>query len=55
MKTSDYRTTARDNANAANSARVVLVKGDHRGIRRARWLSVATTKNILQNLFFAFA
>jgi Cu2+-exporting ATPase len=40
---------------AMNSARVVLVKGDLRGIARARTLSVATMKNIRQNLFFAFA
>jgi Cu2+-exporting ATPase len=40
---------------AMNSARVVLVKGDLRGIARARALSVATMKNIRQNLFFAFA
>jgi len=40
---------------AMNSARVVLVTGDLRGIARARSLSVATMKNIRQNLFFAFA
>ncbi|SAK85867.1 copper-translocating P-type ATPase [Caballeronia temeraria] len=40
---------------AMNSARIVLVKGDLRGIARARSLSVATMKNIRQNLFFAFA
>jgi Cu2+-exporting ATPase len=40
---------------AMDSARVVLVKGDLRGIARARALSVATMKNIRQNLFFAFA
>jgi P-type Cu2+ transporter len=40
---------------AINSARVVLVKGDLRGIARARTLSIATMKNIRQNLFFAFA
>ena len=40
---------------AMNSARVVLVKGDLRGIARARSLSVATMKNIRQNLFFDFA
>ncbi|WP_350029171.1 heavy metal translocating P-type ATPase [Caballeronia sp. AZ10_KS36] len=40
---------------AMNSARVVLVKGDLRGIARARSLSVATMRNIRQNLFFAFA
>ena len=40
---------------AMNSARVVLVKGDLRGIATARVLSVATMKNIRQNHFFAFA
>jgi P-type Cu2+ transporter len=40
---------------AMNSARVVLVKGDLRGIATARLLSVATMRNIRQNLFFAFA
>lgn len=40
---------------AMDSARVVLVKGDLRGIARARALSVLTMKNIRQNLFFAFA
>lgn len=40
---------------AMDSARVVLVKGDLRGIARARALSVVTMKNIRQNLFFAFA
>ncbi|KGS01619.1 heavy metal translocating P-type ATPase [Burkholderia sp. ABCPW 111] len=39
---------------AMNSARIVLVKGDLRGIARARALSVATMTNIRQNLFFAF-
>ena len=39
---------------AMNSARVVLVKGDLRGIAKARTLSQATMKNIRQNLFFAF-
>ena len=39
---------------AMNSARVVLVKGDLRGIARARALSRATMRNIRQNLFFAF-
>jgi Cu+-exporting ATPase len=36
------------------SASVTLVKGDLRGIMRARQLSVATLRNIKQNLFFAF-
>jgi len=40
---------------AMSSARVVLVKGDLRGIAKARALSVGTMKNIRQNLFFAFA
>jgi Cu2+-exporting ATPase len=39
---------------AMNSARVVLVKGDLRGIAKARVLSEATMRNIRQNLFFAF-
>ncbi|MET3137742.1 heavy metal translocating P-type ATPase [Undibacterium sp. GrIS 1.2] len=40
---------------AMNSAHVVLVKGDLRGILKARTLSQHTMKNIRQNLFFAFA
>jgi Cu+-exporting ATPase len=40
---------------AMQSAGVTLVKGDLRGIVRARLLSRATMKNIKQNLFFAFA
>jgi Cu2+-exporting ATPase len=39
---------------AMASARVVLVKGDLRGIARARILSERTMRNIRQNLFFAF-
>jgi Cu+-exporting ATPase len=39
---------------AMESAGVTLVKGDLRGIVRARRLSDATMKNIKQNLFFAF-
>ncbi|MEO8027571.1 MAG: copper-translocating P-type ATPase [Bryobacteraceae bacterium] len=39
---------------AMQSAGVTLVKGDLRGIIRARRLSQATMKNIQQNLFFAF-
>jgi Cu+-exporting ATPase len=39
---------------AIQSAGVTLVKGDLRGIVRARRLSRATMKNIRQNLFFAF-
>jgi heavy metal translocating P-type ATPase len=39
---------------AIESARVVLVKGDLRGIAKARRLSQATMRNIRQNLFFAF-
>jgi Cu+-exporting ATPase len=37
------------------SAAVTLVKGDLRGIARARRLSRMTMANIRQNLFFAFA
>ena len=39
---------------AMESARVTLVKGDLRGIVRARLLSKATMRNIKENLFFAF-
>src|SRR5436190_3599172 len=39
---------------AIESAAVTLVKGDLRGIARARRLSRATMRNIRQNLFFAF-
>ena len=40
---------------AMESAGVTLIKGDLRGIVRARRLSRATMRNIKQNLFFAFA
>ena len=40
---------------AMESAGIVLVKGDLRGILRARRLSKATLRNIRQNLFWAFA
>jgi P-type Cu+ transporter len=39
---------------AMESAGVTLIKGDLRGIVRARILSRATMRNIKQNLFFAF-
>jgi Cu+-exporting ATPase len=39
---------------AMESAGVTLVRGDLRGIVRARRLSRATMANIRQNLFFAF-
>lgn len=39
---------------AMESADITLVKGDLRGIVRARVLSRATMRNIRQNLFFAF-
>jgi Cu+-exporting ATPase len=39
---------------AMESATVTLVKGDLRGIAKARRLSQATMRNIRQNLFFAF-
>jgi Cu+-exporting ATPase len=38
-----------------SSAQVTLVKGDLRGIVRARALSEATVRNMKQNLGFAFA
>jgi P-type Cu+ transporter len=40
---------------AMESAGITLVKGDLRGIVRARRLSRAVMRNIRQNLFFAFA
>lgn len=40
---------------AMSSAQVTLVKGDLRGILRARQLSRATVRNMKQNLGFAFA
>jgi Cu+-exporting ATPase len=40
---------------AIESADITLLKGDLRGILRARNLSRATMRNIRQNLFFAFA
>ncbi|MEA9752906.1 heavy metal translocating P-type ATPase [Xanthomonas campestris pv. raphani] len=40
---------------AMSSAQVTLVKGDLRGILRARELSAATVANMKQNLGFAFA
>ncbi|HEY0426177.1 MAG TPA: heavy metal translocating P-type ATPase [Pyrinomonadaceae bacterium] len=39
---------------AVESAGITLLRGDLRGILRARRLSAATMKNIRQNLFFAF-
>jgi Cu+-exporting ATPase len=39
---------------AMNSGQVTLVKGDLRGIARARSLSIATVRNMRQNLLFAF-
>jgi P-type Cu+ transporter len=39
---------------AIESAGVTLIKGDLRGIVRARRLSRATMRNIRENLFFAF-
>jgi Cu+-exporting ATPase len=40
---------------AMESAGITLLRGDLRGIARARTLSRATMRNIRQNLFFAFA
>lgn len=39
---------------AMESADITLLRGDLRGILRAKKLSRATMKNIRQNLFFAF-
>lgn len=39
---------------AMNSAQITLIKGDLRGIARARELSEATIRNMKQNLGFAF-
>jgi len=39
---------------AIESAGITLIKGDLRGIARARKLSIATVRNIRQNLLFAF-
>jgi len=39
---------------AIESAGITLVKGDLRGVVRARLLSRAVMRNIRQNLFFAF-
>jgi len=39
---------------AMESAEITLVKGDLRGIARARRLSYSTVRNIKQNLWFAF-
>jgi len=39
---------------AMESADITLVKGDLRGVAKARRLSRATMANIRQNLFFAF-
>ena len=39
---------------AIESAGITLIKGDLRGIVRARRLSQKTMSNIRQNLFFAF-
>jgi Cu+-exporting ATPase len=40
---------------AIESAGITLLRGDLRGLARARTLSRATMRNIRQNLFFAFA
>jgi len=39
---------------AMESGGITLLKGDLRGVVRARWLSQAVMRNIRQNLFFAF-
>jgi Cu+-exporting ATPase len=40
---------------ALQSAGITLVKGDLRGVARARQLSVSVMRNVRQNLIFAFA
>jgi P-type Cu+ transporter len=40
---------------AIESSDITLIHGDLRGLVRARHLSIATMRNIRQNLFFAFA
>ncbi len=40
---------------AIESSDITLIRGDLRGLLRARNLSIATMRNIRQNLFFAFA
>ena len=47
-------TDVRERTVAMNSAQVTLIKGDLRGIARARLISLATVKNMRQNLGFAF-
>ena len=39
---------------AIKSAGITLLRGDLSGIAKARYLSLATMRNIRQNLFFAF-
>src|SRR5207245_3345092 len=39
---------------AMQSAGIILIKGDLRGIVRARALSCATMRNVRQNLFISF-
>ena len=39
---------------AIDTAQITLVKGDLRGISAARGVSVATVRNMMQNLCFAF-
>jgi P-type Cu+ transporter len=48
------RTVSLAQGTAERHARLSQVKGDLRGIVRARRLSRATMRNIRQNLFFAF-
>ena len=53
MTPDDFRELALEMQDAIESAHITLVKGDLRGIAKARRLSRATMHNIRENLFFA--